>query len=255
VPGEPSNSSWDGLRAFAPTRWNSRSSFSSVGSSTLPELARVGSNAEDTSASIAGTSGQVSSTQASALNGEVAEPPGERTFSVPAQKRRRVIVASLALTSACALGGWFLLSPAEVGKPAAAAAPVQIPVPDLLHIVVRASPGEAVLFLDEKRLPRNPMTLEVPRDGSKHRLRAEAGASTLARVLTYDRDQSLGLELAAHATAARAPAVVNRTPPVVAAPSTTPAKEASNAPRTQDDARPAARPARAHRALDEQNPY
>ena len=103
-------------------------------------------------------------------------------------------------------GGWYFLRQQKSPPPphavaTAAAAPVEIPKaeapqPREATIVLRASPAEAKLFLDDRELPSNPASEVLPIDGKLHHVRAEAEGFVSESVeLSPTRDDSIVLTL------------------------------------------------------------
>jgi serine/threonine protein kinase len=134
-----------------------------------------------------------------------------RTIAAPAKKSRRALAAAVAIP-ALALAA-FALWPSKGGveSPPAAARPVATspaaPMPAMLSVKFGAVPDSARLFLDDREMPGNPVTLNVPKDGSRHTLRVEAAGYEMRRhEVTYDRDQVLSLTLTPVPTAPPKPA-------------------------------------------------
>jgi len=83
-------------------------------------------------------------------------------------------------------------SPATPAKAPSAAAPA----PTQATIRFSASPTDAELFLDDRKLPSNPTSEVLPVDGTVHRLRAEAkGYASEVVELSPTHDDSVALEL------------------------------------------------------------
>ncbi len=86
---------------------------------------------------------------------------------------------------------------ASAGPPSATPAPRQSVAPaELVTISVQAVPTDATLTIDDGVAVPTPHTLVVPRDDLPHVLKLRAShRAGLTRTVTFDRDQSLTLEL------------------------------------------------------------
>jgi len=244
--------------------------FSSLGATALPEIARVdapsGGSAllDESTSNAAPTSTSVSGTPLGGVNGEVAARPAETTLTFRSRSRRG-LWAGLALAGvgggACWL--WLTSSPRPLSTVSPAPPPSAVS-PRRVTLVLRANPPDAVFSVDGQKLRSNPTTLEVARDSAAHHLHVQAGAASLDRTITYDRDQSVVLDLRPREAASHVAAAAARTPVAASAPSPSAGEPA--APRAPDPsavraseeavlAHPASRGNRSRRALDEQNPY
>jgi eukaryotic-like serine/threonine-protein kinase len=151
---------------------------------------------------------------------EARERSEGRTIAAPATKNR-ALAAAVAIPALALLAFVLWPSKGNVESPPAATPPVAAvraaaTTPAMLTVKFGAVPNSARLFLDDREMTGNPVTLSVPTDGSRHTLRAEAaGYEMLRREVTYDRNQELSLTLT----------------PVPAAPPKPVAKEARRAPR------------------------
>ncbi|AKT41414.1 serine/threonine protein kinase [Chondromyces crocatus] len=134
-------------------------------------------------------------------------------MAMPTARPKGLLLALAAAGGAgLAAGVWLLArhgashatteTPAAIVAPAAqatggqAANPSLPGVPGEVDLKVTARPAEARFFLDDVLLPGNPVSRRVPRDGSKHRLRAEAaGYKTETRELSFDKDFDIELAL------------------------------------------------------------
>jgi eukaryotic-like serine/threonine-protein kinase len=126
----------------------------------------------------------------------------------PGRGKRRVLAgfAVLALLGAVSVYGWGLrgatgelpvASEAAVpNKPAAAAAPVATAAIARVSVVLKASPGEAKLYLDDQLLASNPTTKLLLADGKAHVLRAEApGFAKATSEFSPTEDTTIALSL------------------------------------------------------------
>jgi serine/threonine-protein kinase len=110
-----------------------------------------------------------------------------------------IVPAAAALWWSGAVG----LHPRDEAKPAAlqlaqvpSVAPAPAPTPAPVHLVLRAEPADAVLYLDGERLPSNPFSTTRPRDTLEHELVVKAeGFEPLTRTLHMENDQELSLSL------------------------------------------------------------
>lgn len=119
---------------------------------------------------------------------------------------------------------------------------------ELVSVVVKATPKDATIAIDGARAESNPFEAKVERDGSLHRIRVEApGYQVEERVVSFDDDVSLEVELAPRSGAAR-PSGGMGTP---AGATTTTATPDAPPPAT-DPKKP---PPRTARPIDEKDPY
>ncbi|HEX6765181.1 MAG TPA: serine/threonine-protein kinase [Polyangiaceae bacterium] len=152
-------------------------------------------------------------------------PAGDegKTFAPP--PKPRVSPLLLGVGAALALGiaafAWKQTSAGEQAAPKVEkqAPPASTPAPvGSIAIVVSSNPGTAQLFVDDRAVPGNPVKLNVPRDGSRHTIRAEASGHVIRRQeLVYDRDQTVLLTLdelpdASSATPAKPRVTTSRRP-------------------------------------------
>jgi serine/threonine protein kinase len=85
---------------------------------------------------------------------------------------------------------------AVASRAAPAEAPSAAPAPTQATLRFSASPTDAELFLDDRKLPSNPTSEVLAIDGTVHRLRAEAkGYATEVVELSPTHDDSIALEL------------------------------------------------------------
>jgi serine/threonine-protein kinase len=119
-------------------------------------------------------------------------------------RSRRLIAGTvlLAALGAAAFAWSHAESEPALEPKAVAPAPTPAPAPELLSVTLSSKPDDAQLFLDDRFVPGNPTTLTVPRDGSRHTVRAEApGYAVRRQEIVYDTSQSVALVLDALAPA------------------------------------------------------
>ncbi|MEJ7734202.1 MAG: serine/threonine-protein kinase [Polyangiaceae bacterium] len=147
--------------------------------------------------------------------------------------------------------GWFVLRP-----PAALPAPTgsettAAPAPAMVRVSVRYPQG-ARLLLDGGEVSGNPFKLEVPRDGSLHRLVVEQdGFASETRTLPFDRDVDLDVQLVAGAASSKVQSTGPRPRPY---PQGRPQPGATLSPKPGDEDEPKKRPPPSF-DIDEDNPY
>jgi serine/threonine-protein kinase len=144
--------------------------------------------------------------------------------------------------------GWFVLRQPPAGVPAPAGPEVTAPpAPAMVRVSVRYPEG-ARLLLDGGEVSGNPFKLEVPRDGSLHRLVVEQeGFVSETRTLPFDRDVDLDVQLVAAAPSAKAAAGPRPRPQFRPRPG-------APQPKQGDDDEPTKRPPPSF-DIDEDNPY
>jgi serine/threonine-protein kinase len=107
-------------------------------------------------------------------------------FAAPADTAKEVSPAAVASASVA-----IVPAPGPSDLPTPGAAPVTVRA-----IVLRATPPSAALFVDGRRLPSNPFTVEVTVDSAPSVFRAEApGYESLSREIDVTRDQTVTLSL------------------------------------------------------------
>jgi eukaryotic-like serine/threonine-protein kinase len=133
-------------------------------------------------------------------SGDARERTEGRTVAALPRWSARALIAGVALLALGAAGFAWLQRSESVETTAPTARPVPVeaaPAPlSMLSIRLGAVPDSARLFLDDREVSGNPATLSVPRDGTRHTLRAEAAGYEVRREdVVYDRDQTLALTL------------------------------------------------------------
>ena len=159
----------------------------------------------------------------------VAEPPAS---VAPHRARRGAALATLIVAAVAGAGALAALQGLTGGPPpppaaaaavraqatetetetepraAPAPAPAPAPQPRLIELRVAATPASAKIFLDDVEVPSNPFAAKFPRDGTGHRIRAEAdGYAPEARLVVFDADVRLDLALGHAETAPASPAL------------------------------------------------
>ncbi|MDJ0764769.1 MAG: serine/threonine-protein kinase [Myxococcota bacterium] len=67
---------------------------------------------------------------------------------------------------------------------------------EMITIKVAVDPKSAIIFVDGQRVQGNPLTLDVPKDGRPHSIRAKAqGYETVERDIDFDETKSIALSL------------------------------------------------------------
>lgn len=131
--------------------------------------------------------------------------PFTKKSVAPGPQRRSRTAAAVLLGGVVAGAGLVavlrgLLAPSQeaaaVSAPqASAAAPA--PPRALVELRIEVTPPDARIFLDDVAVPSNPFAAKFPRDGTGHRIRAEAtGYTPDARLVVFDRDVRVEIALA-----------------------------------------------------------
>lgn len=141
--------------------------------------------------------------------------PFTKKSVAPGPQRRSRAAAAVLLGGVVAGASLFaalrgLLAPAQdaaaVPAPqASAAAPA--PPRALVELRIEVTPPDARIFLDDVAVPSNPFAAKFPRDGTGHRIRAEAAGYTPdARLVVFDRDVRVEIALSPVTTPGDSPA-------------------------------------------------
>jgi hypothetical protein len=173
--------------------------------------------------------------------------------------RGKLFAAAAAVALLAGAAGAFIMRlrpPAPVAGSAAAAAPSTLGSPHsdaataqpLVKLELSAEPASAELILDGAKLEGNPFSGQLPKDAALHRLEVRApGRKTEARLVRFDRDLTLHVELPVLLNTPAAPA--SGTPAkAVARPGSTPSAHADDFVHKQRDSKPA-------RPIDNSDPY
>ncbi|HEX6273654.1 MAG TPA: serine/threonine-protein kinase [Polyangiaceae bacterium] len=112
-------------------------------------------------------------------------------------RSRFVVGAALLVALGAAAFAWSRRGAGTAPEPRAAApAATPAPAPAQLSVTLSSTPDSAQLYLDDRFVPGNPATLDVPGDGSRHTVRAEApGYAVRRQEIVYDKSQSVALVL------------------------------------------------------------
>ncbi len=87
--------------------------------------------------------------------------------------------------------------PVPVPVPTPVASASAAPAQPMMDLQITAVPTTATIFLDGARIPTNPYSGRVPRDGMGHRVHAEArGFKTAGEIVLFSKDTSITLQLA-----------------------------------------------------------
>ncbi len=87
--------------------------------------------------------------------------------------------------------------PVPVPVPSAATSAASAPAKEMMELQITAVPTTATIFLDGARIPTNPYTGKVPKDGMGHRVHAEArGFKSAGEIVLFSKDTSITLQLA-----------------------------------------------------------
>ncbi|MBK8215153.1 MAG: hypothetical protein IPK71_15545 [Myxococcales bacterium] len=84
---------------------------------------------------------------------------------------------------------------AATTAPAASVSPSALPI-DVTALFVRATPADAVLYVDDAPLADNPARAPYPRDGRQHTVRAEAPGHTPKEISVAFDSPSLAVDIA-----------------------------------------------------------
>jgi hypothetical protein len=164
----------------------------------------------------------------------------------------RAWLAVLAVSVFAALAAVSLLArrgDAPDGGRGAAAASAPAPIPGSIDVVLRYSPASAAATLDGARIDGSPFHGRFPRDGSVHQLEVRADDFRAERrVLAFDRDHEILIDLAREEGAGPGPGAAAPGP---TGPAADPAGKAGVPPPGAPKP-PAAKP---QHEIDEQNPY
>ncbi|HSN97230.1 MAG TPA: serine/threonine-protein kinase, partial [Candidatus Nanopelagicales bacterium] len=164
---------------------------------------------------------------------EVMVQSAQSTVKLPAAAPRpspRAWLPWVALIGVAAIGGAALLlgQPAAPGAdPAGAQGTPPAPSPSGVDITLRFTPPHATVILDGARVEGNPFRGRFPRDGSAHQLEVRAdGFRADRRVLAFDRDHDITIDLPRDGAPGSAPADSTEPAPAAPADSTEPAPAA-----------------------------
>jgi tRNA A-37 threonylcarbamoyl transferase component Bud32 len=168
---------------------------------------------------------------------------------------RRAFIAALALGVVAVITATSLFArrgETPAAGQGAAAASDSAPSPGNIDVVLRYSPAGATATLDGARIHENPFRGRFPRDGSAHEVEVRAdGFRAERRVLAFDRDHELLIDLRRVEKAEGAEAGPSAAAPRPADASAAPAgKAGAVAPGTRKP--PATKP---QHEIDERNPY
>lgn len=163
-------------------------------------------------------------------------------------------VPALALASVVVIGGAVVLAQRSLsspggGDPGAASAPA--PAAGSVDVVLRYSPGNAEVTLDGARVEGNPFRGRFPRDGSVHHVEVRAqGFRAERRVLSFERDHELTIDLARDEASGPVSAASAAPPEPAATPPEPGGRTGGAAPGSRKP--PAQKP---QHSIDEKNPY